>query len=113
MEFIVVLVVWLTLLALVHYSRTDTMRILSLYFYGVLLFIPIVCFSALVWTFKDGIAPDEGYSEGWQAWSLFFQGIWEFALIVTGFVVAGYFVNRRARKRIAANQEVQGSVQET
>jgi hypothetical protein len=62
MEFIS-LGVLLTLLAMVYYSRTDTLRILSLYFYGVLLFIPTIFFSMLVWAFKDGIAPEEGYSE--------------------------------------------------
>lgn len=113
MEFIILLVVLLTLLAMVYYSRTDTLRILSLYLYGVLLFIPTALFSMLAWAFKDGIAPDEGYSKGWHACSLFFQDSWPVLLLVIGFVIGGYFANRRARKRIATNQEMQGSAQES
>jgi hypothetical protein len=77
---------------------------------GALLFFPTAFWLLLAWAFKDGIAPDAGYSEGWHAWSLFFQDTWPFLLVVIAFVIAGYFANRRARRRIEASREPQGSL---
>jgi hypothetical protein len=111
-ELIVLVSLWVIFLGLLFYAHTNMLRLLFLSVLGVLLFIPSFFFSVLAWVVKDGIAPDEGYSEGWQAWYLFFQEIWPFLILVTVFVVAGYFANQSAHKRIEANRESPGSLLE-
>jgi hypothetical protein len=106
MDLFVLVSLWLIFLVLLFYAHTHTLRLLILFAFGALLFFPLAFVSWVVWGLKDWIAPHAGYSEGWDAWVRFFEQIWQFALLVIVFVIAGYFANRKARKRIEANREL-------
>jgi hypothetical protein len=112
MELIALVSLWMIFLGLLFYARTDTLRQLFLYAFGALLFFPLALASWFVWAFRDGIALDSVSGEGWDAWVLFFRDIWPFLIFVTVFIVAGYFANRSARKRIEAHTEPQSSMLE-
>lgn len=107
MDLLFLVSLWLFFLVLLYYAQTDLLRLLFLSALGALLFLSMAVASMICWVFKDGIAPDAGYSEGWEAWVLFFEMIWQFALLVMIFVVAGYFANRKAKQRIEADRNPQ------
>ncbi len=112
MKLIALLLFWLVPLVLLFYAHTNTLRLLFLSVLSALLFFPLAFVSMIAWTFRDGIGIGSVSSEGWDAWALFFQDIWSFLLLVAVFVVAGYFANRSAHKRIEANGESQSSILE-
>jgi hypothetical protein len=112
MELLVLASLWLIFLVLLFYAHTDTLRLLFLSAFSVLLGFPLVFAAILSWAFKDGLGPDSKPSEGWRVLGLFLLDISPVVLIVMGLASAGYFANRKALKRIESNRESQSSLLE-